>query len=123
MHRLLDEQSLLCSQLRVFLPGTLPTSLSPTHNRTVATQCCLLPWIPPAEMQSGHISSWSTWNVDSPRQSPPGSESICEGLGCSPTQPGKLDIVGFLQRVRTSHHIDITSYALMGQQLMQVDSK
>lgn len=99
MHRLLDEQSLLCSQLRVFLPG-----MTPAPNRTVATQCCLLPWIPPADMQSGHVSSWSTWNVDSPRQSPPGSESICEGLGCSPTKADKLDIVGFLQRVRASHY-------------------
>ncbi|KAI3355024.1 hypothetical protein L3Q82_017848, partial [Scortum barcoo] len=97
MHRLLDEQALLCSQLRVFLPG-----VSPAPNRTVATQCCLLPWIPPVDRQSGLVSSWSTWNVDSPRHSPPGSESICEGLGCSPTKTDRLDIVGFIQRVRTS---------------------
>ncbi|XP_076577530.1 uncharacterized protein LOC143314411 [Chaetodon auriga] len=103
MHGLLDEQSLLCSQLRVFLPGTLPTSLSPTHDRTVASQCCLLPWITPAEMHlSAHMPSWSTCNVDSPRQSPSGSENICEGLGCSPTQTGKLEIVGFLQRLKES---------------------
>ncbi|XP_040921768.1 uncharacterized protein itprid1 [Toxotes jaculatrix] len=51
MHRLLDEQSLLCSQLRVFLPGAVPTSLSPTHNRTVATQCCLLPWFASADVE------------------------------------------------------------------------
>ncbi|XP_071341879.1 uncharacterized protein itprid1 [Trachinotus anak] len=104
MDRLLDEQSLLCSQLRVFLPGTVPTSSSPTPNRTVATQCCLLPWIAPADLQSDHVSSWSTWNVDSPRQSPPGSESICKGMGCSPTKADKLDIKGFLQKVRTSHY-------------------
>ncbi|XP_051266186.1 serine-rich adhesin for platelets isoform X2 [Dicentrarchus labrax] len=98
MHRLLDEQSLLCSQLRVFLPGAAPTSLSPAPNRTVATQCSLLPWISLTEVQSGHI----TCNVDSPRQSPPGSESICEGLGCSPAKADKLDIVGFLQRLKES---------------------
>ncbi|KAM9337585.1 uncharacterized protein itprid1, partial [Symphorus nematophorus] len=97
MHRLLDEQSLLCSQLRVFLPGS-----SPASNRTVATQCCLQPWIPPAGVPSSHVSSWSTWNVDSPRQSPPGSESMCEGLGCAPTKADKLDIVGFLQRLKDS---------------------
>ncbi|KAM7370270.1 hypothetical protein PAMP_011535 [Pampus punctatissimus] len=43
IHRLLDEQSLLCSKLRVFPSGAVP-------NRSVATQCCLLPWIPPADM-------------------------------------------------------------------------
>ncbi|XP_070784680.1 uncharacterized protein itprid1 [Enoplosus armatus] len=102
MHRLLDEQSLLCSQLRVFLPGTVPTSLSRAPNRTVATQCCLLPWIPPAHIQSGQVSSWSKVNVDPARQSPPGSESTCEGLGCSPTKTDKLDIVGFLQRLKES---------------------
>ncbi|XP_038578434.1 uncharacterized protein PB18E9.04c isoform X2 [Micropterus salmoides] len=93
MHRLLDEQSLLCSQLRVFLPGT-----SPTPSRTVATQCCLLPWSPPADVQHGQASSWSTMNVHSQSQSLLGSESICEGMGCFPTKADKLDIVGFLQR-------------------------
>ncbi|KAF1372759.1 hypothetical protein PFLUV_G00251950 [Perca fluviatilis] len=52
MHRLLDEQSLLCSQLRVFLPETVPTTSSPAPHRTVATQCCLLPGISPADVQS-----------------------------------------------------------------------
>ncbi|XP_050922597.1 uncharacterized protein itprid1 isoform X6 [Lates calcarifer] len=102
MHRLLDEQSLLCSQLRVFLPGAVPTSSSPTPNRTVATQCCLLPWSAPADMQGDHVSSWSAWNVDSPNQSPHGSESICQGLGCSPTKADKLDIVGLLQKLKES---------------------
>ncbi|XP_044032665.1 serine-rich adhesin for platelets isoform X3 [Siniperca chuatsi] len=88
--------------LRVFIPGTVPTSLSPAPSRTVATQCCLLPWIPPADVQSGQVSSWSTVNVDSPRQSPPVSEGICEGLGCTPTKADKLDIVGFLQRLKES---------------------
>ncbi|XP_044196321.1 uncharacterized protein itprid1 [Thunnus albacares] len=32
IHRLLDEQSLLCSQLRVFPPGAIPTSSSPAPN-------------------------------------------------------------------------------------------
>ncbi|XP_078018988.1 uncharacterized protein itprid1 isoform X2 [Epinephelus lanceolatus] len=100
MHRLLDEQSLLCSQLRIFLPA----SSSPAPNRTVATQCCLLPWIPPADQQSGQVSSWSTWNVDSLRQSPPGSKCTCEGLGCSPTKADKLDMMSFLQRVRGMLH-------------------
>ncbi|XP_034561790.1 uncharacterized protein itprid1 [Notolabrus celidotus] len=94
MHRLLDEQSLLCTQLRVPLPGQMPTSLCPAPNRTVATQCCLLPW-----MQNDQVSSW---NVDSPRQSPPGSDSISEGLGCSPTKADKVDLLSFLQRLKES---------------------
>ncbi|XP_029956006.1 uncharacterized protein itprid1 [Salarias fasciatus] len=40
MDSLLEEQSLVCSQLRI-LPGS--ASLSPIGSRSVATQCCLLP--------------------------------------------------------------------------------
>ncbi|CAJ1082454.1 uncharacterized protein itprid1 [Xyrichtys novacula] len=90
MHRLLDEQSLLCSQLRVSLPGKVSTSLGPAPNRTVATQCSLLPW-----MKSDYVSHWS---ADSPRQSPPGSDSISEG----PTKADKVDLVSFLQRLKES---------------------
>lgn len=61
-----------------------------------------MPWIAPGHMQSDHVSSWSTWKVDSPRKIPPGLDSICESLGSSPTKADKMDIVGFLQRVRTS---------------------
>ncbi|CAI5686177.1 unnamed protein product [Oreochromis niloticus] len=111
MHRLLDEQSLLCSQLKVFLPGTVPTSSSnPMPNRTVATQCSLLPLLTAADIQSSHISDWKGWKtlkpgLDSNRQSVPGSESICDGQGGSPTKADKLDIVGFLQRLKeTLHH-------------------
>ncbi|XP_054863298.1 uncharacterized protein itprid1 [Amphiprion ocellaris] len=97
MHRLLDEQSLLCSQLRVFLPGRVPSSFSPVPNRTVATQCCLPPWLP---MQRSHASAWTARNMDFTTQLPPGSENICEGQGGSPTKADKINIVGFLQRVR-----------------------
>ncbi|XP_029314150.1 uncharacterized protein LOC115025816 [Cottoperca gobio] len=96
MHRLLDEQSLLCSQLSV------PASPSPAPNRTVATQCCLLPWIPPADLQSAHVSSWRTWDAYSLRQSPPGSKCMCEGLRCSHTKADKLDMMGILQRLKES---------------------
>lgn len=68
MYRLLDEQSLLCSQLRVFLPGTTPPSLSPASNRTVATQCCLL--LPPTDVQSG-LQTFTSWIRDG---------LICEGM-------------------------------------------
>lgn len=111
MHRLLDEQSLLCSQIKVFLPGTVPTpSSKPMPNRTVATQCSLLPLLTAADIQSSHISDWKGWKtlkpgLDSNRQSLPGSESICDGQGGSPTKADKLDIVGFLQRLKeTLHH-------------------
>lgn len=79
MHRLLDEQSLLCSQLKVSLPGTVSTSSRFSPNRTEATQCCLLPGL---------------------GSSPPGSETMCEGQGSSPTKADELALVGFLQRVR-----------------------
>ncbi|XP_033964152.1 nucleolar protein dao-5 isoform X2 [Pseudochaenichthys georgianus] len=74
MHRLLDEQSLLCSQLSV-LPGAGP----PTSGRTVATQCCMRLGTPPAAEETL-------------RQSPPGSKCLCEGL----------DMMGFLQRLKES---------------------
>ncbi|XP_068565718.1 serine-rich adhesin for platelets [Cebidichthys violaceus] len=109
MHRLLDEQSLLCSQLKFFRHGSGPTSSSPAPNRTVATQCCLLPWIHPAEEQRGPAFSWSTWNVDSLSQSPAGSKCICEGPGCSPTKADKLDMMSFLQRLKESLHHSVNT--------------
>ncbi|KAK5849721.1 hypothetical protein PBY51_014032 [Eleginops maclovinus] len=88
MHRLLDEQSLLCSQLSVS-PGAGPPSSSPAPGRTVATQCCMLPGTPAAEVQSSRTT-------ESLRQSPPGSKCLCEGLDM------KLDMMGFLQRLKES---------------------
>ncbi|XP_071755499.2 uncharacterized protein itprid1 [Centroberyx gerrardi] len=99
MHRLLDEQSLLCSQLRLLPPGATPTS---STSRTVATQCCLLPWLPLGDVPSDRLPSRGTWDLESSRHSLPGSEAVCEGLGCSPTKADKLDFVGFLQRLKES---------------------
>lgn len=104
MHRLLDEQSLLCSQLRVFLPG----ASSPAPNRTVATQCCLTPWMASPHTQGGHVSSW----IDSSKKSPPVLEGISEGLGTSPTKADRMDIVGFLQRVSTAQKKQINVWLL-----------
>ncbi|XP_030612956.1 uncharacterized protein itprid1 [Archocentrus centrarchus] len=117
MHRLLDEQSLLCSQLKVFLPGTVSISSSPIPNRTVATQCCLLPLLLPTDIQSSHVSDWKSWKnlkpgLGSNRQSPPGSESICEGQGSSTTKADKLNIVGFLQRLKESLHHSVNTDSL-----------
>ncbi|XP_028290470.1 uncharacterized protein itprid1 isoform X2 [Gouania willdenowi] len=81
MHRLLDEQSVLCSQLQQFSPGA---SLSGV--RTVATQCCLS----------------NTWSFDSPTESPLGKESVCEDHSGCPAKKDKLDLVSLLQRVRKS---------------------
>ncbi|KAG7523774.1 hypothetical protein JOB18_003046 [Solea senegalensis] len=78
MRRLLDEQSLLCTRLRVFQPDAEPRSSHSTPNRTVATQCCLPPWIGPADTHRDHDSSWSMTNIDSLRHSPPGSASVCK---------------------------------------------
>ncbi|XP_029005258.1 uncharacterized protein itprid1 isoform X2 [Betta splendens] len=108
MHRLLDEQSLLCSQLQVFLPR----ASNPTSNRTVATQCSLMPWFAAGHMHGDHVSSWSAWKEDSTRVIPPGLENICEGLGSSPTKADKMDIVGFLQRLRESLHHSVNTDSL-----------
>lgn len=97
MHRLLDEQSLLCSQLRLLPPEA--SSRGPAPSRTVATQCCLLPWYLSADLQSGPLP----FNLDSSTQSLPGSES--EGLSRSPSKADKLDIVSFLQRVRRTLNV------------------
>lgn len=94
MQRLLDEQSLLCSQLRLHPHNA--SSPSPAPSRTVATQCCLLPWLSSSDMQNGPLP----FNMDSSRHTLPESES--EGLGCSPTKVDKLDVVDFLQRLKQS---------------------
>lgn len=77
MHRLLDEQSLLCCQLRFILPGEIPTSLSTTSNSHWVLSAAVDPL---ATMQRGRVSSW----------------------GCSHAGPhsGELDIFN-LQRQRT----------------------
>lgn len=107
MHRLLDEQSLLCSQLRVFLPRTVPSSSSSTPKKSVATQCCLLPCCPSANMHSAQVSPWSTW-----KESPAGSVSICQGLGGHPTKTDKLDIVGLFHRLKKSLHHSVNTDSL-----------
>ncbi|KAM9332592.1 uncharacterized protein itprid1 [Pholidichthys leucotaenia] len=83
MHRLLDEQSLLCSQLRVFLPGNLPFSANCASSRTVATQCCLLPWFHQADTGKGH--------------------------GNAPSKADKLDLEGFLQKLKESLHHSVNT--------------
>ncbi|KAL1006700.1 hypothetical protein UPYG_G00075640 [Umbra pygmaea] len=85
MHRLLDEQSHLYTQLK--LPTLTPmtsSALSHASSKNVATQCCLLPWLPLKDM----------------------SDSISIGqvleYGLSDTKPDKLDFVGFIQRLKES---------------------
>ncbi|XP_056155905.1 uncharacterized protein itprid1 [Lampris incognitus] len=85
IHRLLDEQSLLRSQLRLLPSKADPSSHHISSTKSVATQCCLLPWLPLSE----------------PTRSPlPGSEGGCQRLSSSPTKSDKTDFMGFLQRVR-----------------------
>ncbi|XP_028289393.1 uncharacterized protein itprid1 isoform X2 [Parambassis ranga] len=102
MHRLLDEQSSLCSQLRVFLPGMVPNSLTTVPNKTVATQCCLLPWLPPPGVPGDHVATWSTQSMDS--TGTPDSGNIYNDQSASPLKTEKLDVVGFLQRLKQSLH-------------------
>ncbi|XP_067107948.1 uncharacterized protein itprid1 [Osmerus mordax] len=102
MNRLLDEQSFLCSQLRLLPPGTTPTP-SHTSTRNVATQCCMLPYSPLKDISEPHLqSSGSTWDLDS-RPPLPVSNSIDEGLdGSSTSKSDKLDFVGLLQKLKKS---------------------
>lgn len=92
MHRLLDEQSLLCSQLRLFSPEGLTQPAGLVSGRTVATQSCLLPW----------PSEGDPWDADDPRQTHLQSASSDQAVGCSPAKADKLPIVGFLNRLRES---------------------
>ncbi|XP_048866440.1 protein ITPRID1 isoform X2 [Brienomyrus brachyistius] len=110
MHRLLDEQSYLCAQLRLrppevllWNPATMPsptpsTSPNPRLNsapsirtRTVATQCSLLPWPPlgGASTQEGIQVPQNT--IDTPQS---GSDQILGG------KQNKLDFVTFLQSLK-----------------------
>ena len=87
MQRLLNEQTLLCSQLRLLPPPgiTLPVGGATTPVRSVSTQCSLSP----APKQQGN-----------PLPSPGGPALDSPMLVCTTTKPDKLDFVGFLQRVR-----------------------
>ncbi|XP_014012881.2 uncharacterized protein itprid1 isoform X2 [Salmo salar] len=102
MHRLLDEQSHLYTQLRLLplIPKTTPGSAS---SRSMATQCCLLPWLPLTDMSRPHPSPQATWDLES-RSALPDSSSMGQRLnhGSTGTKPDKLDIVGFIQRLKES---------------------
>ncbi|XP_072306550.1 uncharacterized protein itprid1 [Eucyclogobius newberryi] len=94
MLRLLDEQSLLCSQLRLFSPGphsplsgALSPQSGPVPRRTVATQCSLPkkpPYTGPSKAPGG------------PQLQPAPPHPA---LGCAPAKTDKLHLVGFLHRV------------------------
>ncbi|XP_062415048.1 uncharacterized protein itprid1 [Pungitius pungitius] len=86
MHRLLDEQSLLCSQLKVSLPGAGPTSSRPAPKWTAATQSC------PLEERHGPPCAWRGWDVS------PLHQSLAES---KEDQLDMMDMMGVLQRVRT----------------------
>ncbi|KAJ3611464.1 hypothetical protein NHX12_021479, partial [Muraenolepis orangiensis] len=82
MHTLLNEQSLLCSQLK----------LLPPHEAT-----------PPAVSQLRADLCASRDALEA--ESPPSPESLATDsptLGCSTTKPDKLDFIGFLQRLKES---------------------
>ncbi|XP_029554507.1 uncharacterized protein itprid1 [Salmo trutta] len=101
MHRLLDEQSHLYTQLRL-IPTTTSTPGS-ASSRSMATQCCLLPWLPLTDMSRPRPSSQATWDLES-RSALPDSSSMDQRLnhGSTGTKPDKLDIVGFIQRLKES---------------------
>ncbi|XP_046880081.1 uncharacterized protein LOC124470301 isoform X2 [Hypomesus transpacificus] len=102
MNRLLDEQSFLCSQLRLLPPAATPTP-SHTSTRNVATQCCMLPCSPLTDISEPHLqSSGSTRDLDS-RPPLPVLNSTDEGLdGSSTSKSDKLDFVGLLQKLKKS---------------------
>ncbi|XP_031652274.1 flocculation protein FLO11 isoform X2 [Oncorhynchus kisutch] len=104
MHRLLDEQSHLYTQLRLLplIPTTTSTPGS-ASSRSMATQCCLLPWLPLTDMSRPRPSSQATWDLES-RSTLPDSSSMGQSLkhGSTGTKPDKLDIVGFIQRLKES---------------------
>lgn len=99
MHRLLNEQSLLCSQLRLLHPPvtTDPSSGGPAV-RSVSTQCSLPP-VPVAPPPGDpRASADLPPSPEGPGMDNPVMDSPT--LGCSTTKPDKMDFVGFLQRVR-----------------------
>ncbi|KAM8823783.1 uncharacterized protein itprid1 isoform 2-T2 [Spinachia spinachia] len=90
MHRLLDEQSLLCSQLKVSLPGAGPTAPRPAPK-----QCC------PVEEQRGPP-------VSSLQRPPAGSKCIREPRG-KEDQLDMTDTMGVLQRLKESLHHSVNA--------------
>lgn len=111
MHRLLNEQSLLCSQLRLLPPHVAtPPAESATATRCVSTQCSLLPFS--VAQPHGDLSA-STDALEA--ESPPTPECLATDsptLGCSTTKPDKLDFVGFLQRLKESLRPSVNSESL-----------
>ncbi|XP_055006821.1 protein ITPRID1 [Boleophthalmus pectinirostris] len=81
---LLDEQSHLCSQLRLSSSGP-----EEAHRRTVATQCSL---------QNGPRQPYSEAPGSLPLQQTPSHLA----LGCAPAKSDKLPLVGFLHRLTHS---------------------
>ncbi|CAL8400566.1 unnamed protein product [Gadus morhua 'NCC'] len=99
MQRLLNEQTLLCSQLRLLPPPgiTLPVGGATTPVRSVSTQCSLSP----APKQQGN-----------PLPSPGGPALDSPMLDCTTTKPDKLDFVGFLQRLKDSLRPSVNAESL-----------
>lgn len=112
MHRLLNEQSLLCSQLRLLPPPVMATPVleiaPPT--RSISTQCRLRPF-PMAQLHSDLHASTEALEPELP-PSPECLATDSPTLGCSATKPDKMDFVGFLQRLKESLRPSLNSESL-----------
>ncbi|CAM4723544.1 unnamed protein product [Leuciscus chuanchicus] len=107
LNRLMDEQSQLCTQLRI-TPSNTPHS-EPTSTRSVAIQCCLLPVTSgPQRCVHHHCTCHGNQGAACrdphrfPRQTQ--WEANCK--------PGRLDLVAFIKSLKNSLQHSINSNSL-----------
>ncbi|XP_039540847.1 protein ITPRID1 [Pimephales promelas] len=102
LNRLMDEQSQLCTQLRI-TPSNTPHS-DPTSTRSVAIQCCLLPVTSSPQRCVHHHCTRAACR--DPHRFP------CQTQWEANCKPDRLDLVAFIKSLKNSLQHSINSNSL-----------
>ncbi|XP_067290765.1 protein ITPRID1 [Pseudorasbora parva] len=107
LNRLMDEQSQLCTQLRITPSNT--THSKPTSTRSVAIQCCLLP-VTSSPQRCAHHQCTCHGNQGAACQDP--HRLPCRTQWDANCKPDRLDIVAFIKSLKNSLQHSINSNSL-----------
>lgn len=107
LNRLMDEQSQLCTQLRI-TPSNTPHS-EPTSTRSVAIQCCLLP-VTSSPQRCAHHQCTCHGNQGAACQDP--HQLPCRTQWDANCKPDRLDLVAFIKSLKNSLQHSINSNSL-----------
>ncbi|XP_067233861.1 protein ITPRID1 [Chanodichthys erythropterus] len=107
LNRLMDEQSQLCTQLRI-TPSNTPHS-GPTSTRSVAIQCCLLP-VTSGPQRCHHHPGTCHGNQGAACQDP--QRFSCQTQWEANCKPDRLDFVAFIKSLKNSLQHSINSNSL-----------